>query len=338
MARLVRLALWATLAGCRGELCAEGPRPDVADILVQDLFLGRDPLAAPSTEPSSLEKGMTHVSGKDIDMVLQQAVQPVNFWLELGSYEGGSAILTAKRLILAGINASVIAVDTFLGDDRVLWLQKPEVRRNLLQPDGTIKLFERFKANVRQSGVQQCVLPLPATSVVALKVVESLAQRQTIPWPQVIYLDSAHAEDETLLELRLAWQALAPGGILFGDDWVMGSATSDQEIVQVQVLQFAAEIEEQLDDTLGEQAWPARTLGRARKGLFVSYNSVQWFMRKLRSGRTPTAQPKETANSLGWSCWAEGFSAKECCDEVQHGPGGKTACWDLVYTFERCCR
>ena len=55
------------------------------------------------------------------------------------------------------------------------------------------------------------VLPLQATSAVALKLVATLASKQVIPLPEVIYLDSAHEEGETLLELSLAsrWERFA---------------------------------------------------------------------------------------------------------------------------------
>lgn len=33
-----------------------------------------------------------------------------------------------------------------------------------------------------------------------------------------IYLDSAHIEKETHMELETAWDIVAPGGVLFGDD------------------------------------------------------------------------------------------------------------------------
>eukprot|EP00421_Protoceratium_reticulatum_P037158 CAMPEP_0168463622 /NCGR_PEP_ID=MMETSP0228-20121227/55153_1 /TAXON_ID=133427 /ORGANISM="Protoceratium reticulatum, Strain CCCM 535 (=CCMP 1889)" /LENGTH=263 /DNA_ID=CAMNT_0008479089 /DNA_START=81 /DNA_END=869 /DNA_ORIENTATION=+ len=250
---------------------------------------------------------MTHVSRKDIDMVLKLAPQPVSLWLELGAFEGGSAILAARRAELrsqaagAAAETCIVAVDTFLGDLRVLWEQPPEQRRQLLRPDGTVGLYDRFRANVRRSGQQHAVLPLPATSVVALRLFASLAARGAAPAPQVVYLDSAHEEGEVLLELGLAWEALAPGGILFGDDWILpegrqeggeggGSGSPratasgpDGGAVQRDVLRFAEAHGDELDDTLGTRAWPMRTLGRVRPGLFVSYLSFQWFVQKLPS-------------------------------------------------------
>ncbi|CAJ1384009.1 unnamed protein product [Effrenium voratum] len=118
---------------------------------------------------------------KDVDLVLAVAPQPVTFWLELGSYEGGSAIVTAKRVAAQKLETSVIAVDTFLGDARVLWERDPEERRKLLRPDASIALFDRFRTNVHRAGLQSCVLPVPATSVVALKLAISLARRKVAP-------------------------------------------------------------------------------------------------------------------------------------------------------------
>merc|ERR1712232_144481 len=120
--------------------------------LVDELFLGRDPLgedAMRGVPEIEVDKGMTHVSARDIDMVLEVAPQPLTFWLELGAFEGGSAILAAQRVIVAhsahaaaaadadartvgsvteatAYDTSVVAVDTFLGDKHVLWGSPPE--------------------------------------------------------------------------------------------------------------------------------------------------------------------------------------------------------------------
>eukprot|EP00929_Paragymnodinium_shiwhaense_P045466 TRINITY_DN23231_c0_g3_i1.p1 TRINITY_DN23231_c0_g3~~TRINITY_DN23231_c0_g3_i1.p1 ORF type:complete len:388 (-),score=59.31 TRINITY_DN23231_c0_g3_i1:75-1238(-) len=345
-------------------------RPTVAQKLIDSLFLGNDPMDAPSQHSADMDVGMTHVSGKDISMVLSHCVQPVTFWLELGAFEGGSAILTAKNIKAKtgggkkGVTApatSVVAVDTFLGDLRVLWERQEEERRTLLRPDGTINLYDRFRENVRKAGHADVILPLPATSIVALRLFTELAARGEVPAPQVIYLDSAHEEGEVLLELELAWRLVAPGGIVFGDDWVLppqpGHTTAtdqanDEGGVQRDVLRFAENYEAELDDTLGPVVRDMRTLGRARPGLFVSYNSFQWFMRKLPDAdikrRAKTTTQSKLAGSAGvnsaakapgpaFDCWTEGYGASDCCDEERFGPGGNAACWDLMFTFDRCC-
>ncbi|CAE7349492.1 unnamed protein product [Symbiodinium sp. CCMP2592] len=334
----LRLASTFCVAVCSEVSCRDGSRPPVADILVEELYLGRDPMLAPLPEekPRDYDRGMTHVSRRDIDMVLFSAVQPVSFWLELGAFEGGSAILTAQRVNLHGLNTSVVAVDTFLGDAHVIWERTKEERqkKNFLRPDGTVALYDRFRSNVHDAGLQMCILPLPATSIVALKLMASLAARHVTPLPQVIYLDSAHEGGEVLLELRLAWKALSPGGILFGDDWVFAAGDN---CVQEDVLKFATEVGADLDDGLGKEVQDLRTLGRVRAGVFVSYQSFQWFLRKRL---VTTAQSEVTRDQIdpGYSCWTDGFDARLCCDEKKYGPGGFRNCWDLVFTFDRCCK
>lgn len=314
-------------------------RPVVGRALVEELFLTSDPMKTGMRDVrETLDEQMTHVSAKDIDMVLAFAPQPVSFWLELGSYEGGSAILAARRAERhqSGVT-TVVAVDTFLGDARTLWLRTPEERRQLLRPDGTVSLYDTFRANVRAASLESAVLPFPATSVVALKVIRELSARGVVPTPQVIYLDSAHEEGEVLLELRLAWEVVAEGGIVFGDDWVLPGPGDNDGPTQRDVLRFAEANGGSLDDTLGERVRDMRTLGRARPGLFVSYNSFQWFMRKL-PGVAPTPSVLDRAVApAAFDCWSDGYKASDCCDSDRFGPEGNSQCWDLVFTFERCC-
>lgn len=270
-------------------------------------------------------------------MVLAMARQPVTFWLELGAFEGGSAIRTAQRAERRSPGqTSVVAVDTFLGDARTLWLRPAAERKEWLRDDGTVTLYDKFRAHVLQADLQHSILPMPATSVVALKVFMDLSSRQVAPAPQVIYLDSAHEEGEVLLELRLAWRTIAPGGIVFGDDWVLPGPDDPGGPTQRDVLRFAEIFEAQLDDTLGTECQELRTLGRVRPGLFVSYNSFQWFMRKLPDLPVEVLARTEEAPAT-FDCWSAGYQRKDCCDEARFGEGGNAQCWDLVFTFERCC-
>ncbi|CAK9058067.1 unnamed protein product [Durusdinium trenchii] len=320
--------------------CREGVRPPVAQQLLDELFLGNDPMLDFEYEDLVPDTSMTHMSAKDVDLVL--SVAKPSFWLELGSFEGGSAIVASERILAHGLNTSVVAVDTFLGDVRVLWERPPEERRKLLRADGRITLFDRFRNHLRNANLHYCVLPLPATSVVALKLVDSLARRSRAPLPEVIYLDSAHEEGEVLLELGLAWKVLSPGGVLFGDDWLLpeeGETTSLLEgATHRDVLRFASLMEDELDDDWGSQVQSLRTLGRVRPGLFVSYNSFQWFMKKLPHVTSRSSKPFwPSVSNAGYVCWSAGFRKEDCCDEARFGPSGNAKCWDLVFTYERCC-
>lgn len=321
------LVPWA-LCLVSGQDCRFGERPPVAKALMEELFLG-DPMTTFEAEPLDAENwhGMTHISDLDVELVLSAAPKPVTFWLELGSFEGGSAIRTMQTILAQNLNVSVVAADTFLGDSRVLW-EEPEHKRKLLRPDGTISLYNRFRGNVHRHGLQACILPLQATSVVTLKLMVSLAERKISPLPQIIYLDSAHEEGEVLLELQLAWKALVPGGILFGDDWVLEATEND-------VLKFATSVKDHLDDQWARNQH-IRVLGRVRPGLFISYLSNQWFMKKLAEPSIESS-PKEIVNTAAYDCWSGRFAEELCCDVARFGPEGNIFCWDLVFTFERCC-
>ena len=94
-------------------------------------------------------------------------------------------------------------------------------------------IYERFLANVLRSGHNDIILPLPVTGTVGIKLLRRLvAEGRLSALPEVVYLDSAHEPDETLLELYLAWDLLPPGGVVMGDDW-------DWEAVRNDVRKFA---------------------------------------------------------------------------------------------------
>ena len=45
--------------------------------------------------------------------------------------------------------------------------------------------------------------------------------------PDVIFLDSAHEEDETFMEISMYYKILMPGGIMFGDDYGWPAVKND---------------------------------------------------------------------------------------------------------------
>jgi hypothetical protein len=171
----------------------------------------------------------THLSNSVIDEVLSHTSS--NFWMEIGSMYGGSAIKTVKRCLEKGRNMTVFCVDPFCGDTS-MWLWN-RVNSELWEkgnlPVGDIhldnlgirpRIMEKFLGNVIREGLEKYILPLPTTGMVGMRVIEILLEEKKIDQgPGIIYVDSAHEWDETYTELKTAWRILAPGGVMMGDDF-----------------------------------------------------------------------------------------------------------------------
>lgn len=194
-----------------------------------ELYYGRDPfsIVRPGSKYSySANWGYphTHLKSDIIDCVLNW-VKP-SFWMEIGTMTGGSAIRTADRIKAnPALSTFVLCADPFTGDVNMwAWqknlLMKKQWDFELMDSYGIPRIFETMLANVYAKGHDDIILPLKASSLVAMRLLPRLEADDRLPWrPQVIYLDSAHERDETFMEVRAAYKLLAKGGILFGDDW-----------------------------------------------------------------------------------------------------------------------
>merc|ERR1719387_2801945 len=167
---------------------------------------------------------MSNLKPELVARVLKHTGGP-KFWLEVGSFIGNSAITTAREIKKAGLATSIIAVDPFSGDVNMwAWnkgLTGPNGFNYLeMTDDGAPRIYETFLANVKAQGHDDVILPVRATSLVGMRLLKRLRDETRLDQlPSVIYLDSAHEEDETFMELQNAWDTLRDGGVLFGDDW-----------------------------------------------------------------------------------------------------------------------
>ena len=171
---------------------------------------------------------MTHMAETDVDVIVNLVNKNITFWLELGSYHGGSAITTAASLKRLGqTDASVICVDSFLGDPFSLWWAKPCVKNAIVTKAGVPNILPQFVDRVRKSGHDDMILGWPATSLVVLRIMSTGADNGEFQRPEVIYLDSAHLAGEVLLEMEQAWRLLPKGGVLWGDDFGLDDVKQD---------------------------------------------------------------------------------------------------------------
>ena len=231
----------------RGAACSQEQgsnarlRHGVREQLVENIYFRRDPFNAANA--SRHDHGYPH-SNLRASFVrgVMQIFQPT-LWVEVGSFIGSSAVTTAAvaaHLCLKDL--SIVSIDPFTGDQMMWDLHRFAKLDNVTQepihrwgydflqftPDGRPTIRDRFMANVLVAGAAPWVLPLTMPGLIGMRLVKILHGAQKISTlPQVLFLDSAHAADETRMELESAIQTLAPGGLLFGDDWSWAAVKAD---------------------------------------------------------------------------------------------------------------
>jgi hypothetical protein len=95
-----------------------------------------------------------------------------------------------------------------------MWVDKMVWNHLGVTRDGRPTVYYQFLANIIAENLTKIVLPVSMTSIHGARFLQTFQFR-----PELIYLDSAHEQGETLIELALYWNLLRPGGVLFGDDW-----------------------------------------------------------------------------------------------------------------------
>jgi hypothetical protein len=230
-------------AGIRSEPTSAGDRSEpfmplgfiarnrtIAKEFLNTLWVGDDPMAYALT--SNIDHGYPHTNiMTDMIAHILEIVRPV-FWLEVGSMLGGSAIKVAQAVKQGKFDTSIVCIDPWTGDVN-MWdwekglVEKGQWRFIRLQK-GIPTLYDRFRANVVESGQADVVIPIVASSLVGMKLLSRLkSQHRISSMPEVIYLDSAHEEHETLMEMNLAWSLIPPGGVLWGDDYGWNAVQND---------------------------------------------------------------------------------------------------------------
>lgn len=218
---------------------------------------------------------------------IQESIQqkPVEFYLELGTMFGGSLEIAH----LSNPNITMLAIDTFLGDVN-MWIWESRQRRpeNLMEYDfldlhgGQPRVYERFLYTVKKRGFNHRVVPFRTTTIVGMKVLLRLFEEGHLRQrPEVIYLDSAHEQVETLLEIQEAWCLLPESGILFGDDWTWNSVQSD-------ILKFSKKLKK-TDDSVSLANKIVDPLGNVDIQIYdrrvVVFDDQTWLLIKLPSDK-----------------------------------------------------
>jgi predicted O-methyltransferase YrrM len=180
---------------------------------IRDMLFATNPYDGfnPDDYPLDLHGwGSQHpVFGKMIEEVSPRLV------VEVGTWKGASAIHMARCLKERNLDTQIVCVDTWLGsldfwDDK----QDPQLYQSLQLKNGFPHVYYQFLANVAKSGFQQTIVPFPQTAEIAARWFRKHDVR-----PDLIYIDASHEEEDVFRDLHAYWEILAPGGIMFGDDY-----------------------------------------------------------------------------------------------------------------------
>jgi predicted O-methyltransferase YrrM len=190
--------------------------------LVDQLHLGDNPYEqAREVLREEIEKGAdldyehTHLTCELFEEEILSRIGNPSLIVEIGSFKGGSALRMAQVLGQRKMETPIVCIDTFLGDT-TMWFERRERHFNLRFFAGRAEIYEVFLRNILVHEEDDRILPLPLSSHAGIRVCKHAHVKA-----DVVYLDSCHLEGETLMELERAYNdLLAPGGIIFGDDFV----------------------------------------------------------------------------------------------------------------------
>mmetsp|Transcript_4406 Transcript_4406/g.10126 ORF Transcript_4406/g.10126 Transcript_4406/m.10126 type:complete len:344 (+) Transcript_4406:123-1154(+) len=145
-----------------------------------------------------------------IESLMMPKEDDIRFIVEAGSFVGSSANVWVK--FARRHNATLLCIDTWEGDVN-MWVL-PQFKQPMSITYGRGHLYDNFIQNIIDGNSTDVVLPMAVSSLVGAKIL--WAQKFS---PDVVYIDTAHEQGETLGELFAYWEILRPGGVLIGDDY-----------------------------------------------------------------------------------------------------------------------
>ena len=108
----------------------------------------------------------------------------------------------------------IYCVDTWLGAVEFWGSHSTTPERNLLLKNGYPQIYYQFLSNVVHNSLNDIIIPFPNTSLIAAKYFKGLGLKA-----QMIYIDASHDEEDVYNDLRVYFELLDNGGVIFGDDY-----------------------------------------------------------------------------------------------------------------------
>lgn len=133
--------------------------------------------------------------------------------IEVGTWNGRSAVHMAKCCRRRMIQTTIFAVDVFYGraGDSIGEIPTTLIPRRWDTPSR----YEQFLFNVKKQGFDDCIVPVCGFSSQGAAILKAHSVVA-----DAIYIDGGHTEELVLEDLKSYWPLLRSGGRMFGDDLV----------------------------------------------------------------------------------------------------------------------
>lgn len=150
-------------------------------------------------------------SHHEIFAQLIQRTQPKTI-IEVGTWKGASAVHMAA--LTAELGTRIFCVDTWIGGDGHIFKHIGEGQPVQRDRHGWPGIYYQFLHNVKASGYHNRITPLPFMSLHGAWLLEAHGIKA-----DMIYIDGGHHYLDVIVDLTAYFPLLAPGGIIFGDDY-----------------------------------------------------------------------------------------------------------------------
>jgi len=161
-----------------------------------DYFSGKEPTNSFDDCPPIFEKLIAQIKPQII--------------YEIGTYKGKSALHMANLTKKYNIpNVRLVCIDTWLGS-----AEHGHADKDLKKVHGYPTIYYQFLANTVYTNNQDIIVPIPIDSISYYRVL-----KENQMYADLIFVDGGHFYESVSTDIRLYWEVLKPGGIMFGDDY-----------------------------------------------------------------------------------------------------------------------
>jgi predicted O-methyltransferase YrrM len=128
--------------------------------------------------------------------------------VEIGSWRGRSTCYMGSLIKNSNKNVKFYSVDTWEGSDEEQHISFIEE----LKSQGKT-LFEEFQENIKSCGIDDVVIPIQSTSILAAEQFEDNSL-------DFVHIDASHEYEDVLNDIKSWYPKVKPGGMITGDDYL----------------------------------------------------------------------------------------------------------------------